>query len=833
MKSSVLQLVRVFDGEKGRDGANFSIATDYDTILRFIKTQNENTIEWDWSPSTFQLSLLDAEGRPINWTGERYKEDGNSFRPSEPQRRIFLTLEANGAVQTNGETQTNSTVIQVNLHEYESFSDVGADTFRSVFKIQDSALIGAESGTELNHDLLIIDLEKLMQVAPGESLGESTTLQELLYSLRSMAQMSNLTLKFSVRVENLQEVVTAEASTKEVDDVSATYNVSAFLTIRAGLSTEMAQFSVNAGSITAAVQEAGLEFSADGLTVRNGNFSIIDGNNQKVLSADEAGNLLLSGFIDAKGGTIGGFNITERELVSTGGEEGKKVVLNGTAGSITAYGLSIQEGSIDGALKIGNLILQAPGADNLIIHNKKNGEDSNPNFSLTNDGILNVRNAHINGILSASTIQTATFEKGSVSAIDGVLVLLSNTTNFNIKEVVKDTGATWKATIKVDGEGPWDKIQKEGWVVFATNNDSIIGQVKFISEDLTTFEILTERNPDGAKILYYLGEQSSTPIIGINGGNTSQWNSTLHQKALSIFKPGVTSPILLLGDLTPVTGELKDKDGGILPPRYGLYCDDVILKGSLQTSYKDSEDTGNMTIAGMDTNVDSGDSIVLWAGQTLTGERKDAPFTVTRDGKVYASYITLVDGVFTNSIIEGGSIKTATVIGANKYDMGLRFINTGSKGGIGFYNAVSEDLISDSNLTLGISDKSFYTHGNDLESETDFWYDFIKLDMDEVHFRGTDFKTIKKDKYLVLKEDYLGFSTKEDDTLLSSIYLTNTGVGIGAREQASAHMYIAQNDSYLNTETVHMKSRVEFGEKMLYRQVEGNYMLYVYEEVKG
>ena len=114
MKSSVLQLVRVFDGEKGRDGANFSIATDYDTILRFIKTQNENTIEWDWSPSTFQLSLLDSEGRPINWTGERYKEDENSFRPSEPQRRIFLTLEANGAVQTNGEVQTNSTVIQVN-----------------------------------------------------------------------------------------------------------------------------------------------------------------------------------------------------------------------------------------------------------------------------------------------------------------------------------------------------------------------------------------------------------------------------------------------------------------------------------------------------------------------------------------------------------------------------------------------------------------------------------------------------------------------------------------------------------------------------------------------
>ena len=76
----------------------------------------------------------------------------------------------------------------------------------------------------------------------------------------------------------------------------------------------------------------------------------------------------------------------------------------------------------------------------------------------------------------------------------------------NFEEVIKDTEATWKATIKADGEGPWDKIKKEGWVVFATNNDSIIGQVKFISEDLTTFEILTERNPDGAEILYYLGE---------------------------------------------------------------------------------------------------------------------------------------------------------------------------------------------------------------------------------------------------------------------------------------------------------------------------------------
>ena len=830
MKSSVLQLVRVFDGEKGKDGASFSIATDYDTILRFVKTYNEESIEWDWSPSTFQLFLLDTEGRPINWTGERYKEADDSFRSSEPPRRIFLTIEANGAVQTNGEAQTSSTVIQVNLHDYFSLSDTGADAFRSVFKLQDSSLSGTEGGTAKNNDLLIFDLEELMRVAQDESLDEIVTLQDLLYSLKSMAQMSHLTLKFTVRIENLKEIATIAEPSEEEDGLLETYNVTAFLAVRAGLNTEMAQFSLNAGSITAAVQKAGLEFNAEGLKVKNGNFAIVDSAGKKVLGADTSGNLSLTGAINALSGKIGGFKITEQYLVSTGGEEDKKVVLNGATGSITAYGLDIKEGEVSGELTIGKtetnpgLVLRAPTYDNNLI--AYHGDV----FSLNDNGILTVRDAHINGILEASIIQNTTFQKGSISTIDGALILLSNTSNFSIKQPLgQDEDGNFLVTVQPEGEGPWESMELNGEVAFSLANDTIMGTVTDIRANRSEFIIKTTRNPVGAIHLYYLGTGSSTPIIGINGENSDLWNSALPKKALSIFRPGTNLPILLLGDLTPVTGELKDAEGKTLPPRYGLYCDDVILKGSLETS-RTSKEGKEVTIAGMDTNVDGDNDIVLWAGQTPTGERAKAPFTVTRDGQVYASRITLEDGVFTNSTIQGGSIKTATVIGAHGNEKGLRFINTGSQGGIGFYNAASEDDISEATLTLGISNTSFYTRGNDLESAADGRYDFIKLGTDAVHFRGTGFKTIKNNQYLILKDNYLGFSVDEGGVLLSSIYLTESGVGIGADKETSAHMYVAQSDTYLNTETVRIKSRVELGGKMMYRQVGGNYMLYVYEE---
>lgn len=828
MKSSVLQLVRVFDGEKGKDGASFSIATDYDTILRFVKTYNEESIEWDWSPSTFQLSLLDTEGRSVNWTGERYKENDGSFRPSEPQRRIFLTIEANGAVQANGEAQTSSTVIQVNLHDYFSLSDIGADAFRSVFKLQDSSLSGAEGGTAKNSDLLVFDLEELMRVTQDENLDESVSLQELLYSLKSMAQMSHLTLKFTVRIENLKEIATIAEPSEEEDDIQSTYNVSAFLAVRAGLNTEMAQFSLNAGSITAAVQKAGLEFNAEGLKVKNGNFAIIDSAGKKVLGADTNGNLSLTGAINALSGEIGGFEITKEYLASTNSLD-KRVVLNGKTGSITAYGLDIKEGKVSGELTIGRtetnpgLVLRAPTHDNNLI--AYHGDV----FSLNDNGILTVRDAHINGVLEASIIQNTTFQKGAISTIDGALILLSNTSNFSIKQPLEqDKEGNFLVTVQSEGEGPWESMELYGEVAFSLANDTIMGTVAKISDDRKEFVIKTTRNPVGAVHLYYLGTDSSTPIIGINGENSDLWNSALSKKALSIFRPGAGSPILLLGDLTPVTGELKDDKGNTLPPRYGLYCDDVILRGSLETSHT-SKEGDEVTIAGMDTNVE-GDGIVLWAGQTSIGERKDAPFTVTRSGKVYASDITLKNGVFTNSVIQGGSIKTATVIGAHGDEKGLRFINTGSQGGIGFYNAETEYNISEATLTLGISNTSFYTRGDDLENTTDGRYDFIKLDTDAVHFRGTDFKTIKNKQYLTLKDNYLGFSADEGGVLLSSIYLTESGVGIGADKEDSAHVYVTQSDTYLNTETVRIKSRVELGGKMMYRQVGGNYMLYVYEE---
>lgn len=114
-----------------------------------------------------------------------------------------------------------------------------------------------------------------------------------------------------------------------------------------GTSKDMATFTLSNVGITAAIQNATMEFTANGLTIYDSGLEIISGD-QTVLEVDEDGNLLITGIITA---TDGHFHGT---IDATAGNfTGTINALNGNLGSL----------SIDGVLSLNNIYID--GQDQL------------------------------------------------------------------------------------------------------------------------------------------------------------------------------------------------------------------------------------------------------------------------------------------------------------------------------------------------------------------------------------------------------------------------------------------------------------------------------------
>jgi hypothetical protein len=78
----------------------------------------------------------------------------------------------------------------------------------------------------------------------------------------------------------------------------------------------MAQLSINAKDIVASIQNSKLTFNTEGLIVTNGGLQIKNNADNTVFKADEQGDLLITGIINATGGTIGPWKINQYGLYS-------------------------------------------------------------------------------------------------------------------------------------------------------------------------------------------------------------------------------------------------------------------------------------------------------------------------------------------------------------------------------------------------------------------------------------------------------------------------------------------------------------------------------------
>lgn len=241
-----------------------------------------------------------------------------------------------------------------------------------------------------------------------------------------------------------------------------------------------------------------VEVSWNGLIIRD----INTGNS--VFYADEEGNLNLEGFITAKGGTIGGWDITENALVS--GSQFGKISLQAAPekdenGEYTAAAYD--------AITITKTILEGTG-DNIT-------SKEETIFSVSSEGLLTANNAYIKGkIVANNTVQIGTDKLVANNAImdfngvefgiynrnlDGNLTYSPYSLDFVL---IADYSDIENLTLKID-DGDNLILEKTIEALIA-NNDNIKPEWLSISGDLTfniTYGIIAQTEADKINISFF------------------------------------------------------------------------------------------------------------------------------------------------------------------------------------------------------------------------------------------------------------------------------------------------------------------------------------------
>lgn len=460
-----------------------------------------------------------------------------------------------------------------------------------------------------------------------------------------------------------------------------------------------------------------------GLTVTGGGLVIQDENGKPLLESEE-GNLSISGIIEAIGGTIGGFTIEDKQLVSSNAE-GTKVVLNGADGSIEADNITLGSGAKikeyiqlgtrakiygatdtnkvletyaddetvvtsllqDGSLTLGEKIRFNPsestGRFGGIVINGANSTASGDGWSIT------PLMATFNNIdLGTGTIHAARFEINQTQLVGGSMIFKQAYSGTFIKE-------TEKFVFTEEQKKELGEINlSDHWVIFTSNNRLLSNgacyKVSNYEEGQLSFESLSTLSgaPDGIIDLGLIDNENTSWTITVNSetGNLGSFGAS---KGLTISEFSLQEnniiPVqrLFMGDLTNFKSSTSM--AGV-----GLYCDNVYLNGELTTV--DSK-------AGIRTTGSNAGDHVIWAGATEEGA---SAFYVTRGGEVYAA-----KGFFTEATIEGSNIYAANIYGGTRNAAAALNIHDTTKG-IVFYDDSFLTTGGESRATLGINKEGLY-----------------------------------------------------------------------------------------------------------------------------
>lgn len=516
-----------------------------------------------------------------------------------------------------------------------------------------------------------------------------------------------------------------------------------------GYSTHLATLSLGAEGIVGAYKYNKLTFNTDGLTIYGDGLRIKKGD-QEVFYADDDGNLTLIGRIEALEGKVGNITLQNGELKGDNDS-----FLISSSGIVTNNITIGDQAVIDNTIQLGNSYLRNPKPGNLDRTVLKTGEiviqdnnlikvgnieifggDNNGNLAyiksrgisgaewkVTGNGMatfneIYAENLHLgNSILETDTIQSvgSTMIFKDSAAINKILALSDS-----IIRVTLDQEIPFK-------RGEWILVNNNYFQILESNTSK--GNYWFEIKDATGAVQV-------GQIVTKVGQAGSDFVLSIRGSKFSSqdlndyaWDNSL---ALSGFEIIDGNPIftkhLVLGQLDG----LEDMSG------FGLYADNVFLKGSLTTKVPVGE-TSQPTFAGINTISATKDTkfedessyIVFWAGARNIDDIQNSSFFVTDRGNLYAQNARIENSLFTGTI-NASTITTAEIVG-NGVGSALTIYDTAE--------GISFKKIADGNETFKITAKGLESDEEEIINVEDR----VVVSADRFVFRGTGQANMEQD----------------------------------------------------------------------------------------
>lgn len=518
-----------------------------------------------------------------------------------------------------------------------------------------------------------------------------------------------------------------------------------YINIRYAMNKDMATLNLTAGGIVAAVQNSKMNFDANGLTIQNGGFKILDHSNSEVFYTDLNGNLSLrgniyadsgyfkgditgasgtfsgrleaeegyfkgeligaigsfSGDISAASGNIGGFIIGATQLTSKAVDENgiPYITLNGEEGTIFAEKIVLGTGAeIKDYIQIGEqvklqkvlnpsdsfisvkdntstevLSLKADGSiivgnnSDIIIIDGKDGSITSSNFTNGQGWKICNTNSIFNDVTVRGSIKASVLEYGQVQAVGGMLLIRPSS---RIVKIDPDNNSIIYLE-SVQG------FEKNDWCLINTETSKNYYKIVFVNTKENSIEIDGIANENW--LSYPIVDLGVSGSIGI-GINGSKDNSFITPQSVSVFEFDDVSkriyPKIVLGKLP------EETQYGFAGGSYGLYAENVLLRGSLVTQTNDGYSkptySGISTLYKGDQSPNSkaysywfGEntgSILLWAGANGTSkeEIENSKFFVDEYGNLFAGSGYFKGTIITDAKITASEIETAILTGTGE-----------------------------------------------------------------------------------------------------------------------------------------------------------------------
>ena len=379
----------------------------------------------------------------------------------------------------------------------------------------------------------------------------------------------------------------------------------------------------------------------------------------------------------------------------------------------------------DGFMRIGT-------SNNGIIFNGVEEYLQSGNYNTSQGWHIDSQNAIFNNIIARGSIKSSVLEYSEVQSIGGILIVRPSSI---IKRARKEeNGNVFIVLENRNGflNGDYCKI---GYANSLTNNlyniklpDSTSeidndGTIEMNGEDgieielLQSSDIIDYNSIIGLPLINF----GKTGSVGI-GINSSNNDNLVPSKSLSLIETLVENsealstennisliPRVILGQIPNIT-----ETYGNLAGKYGLYADNVLLKGSMIAKGINYSSGINTESEAMEKNnnfpADRRGNILLWAGADSDSveDIENARFRVDTYGNLYAGSGYFQGTIITDATITAAEIKTATITGYAKDDNG-NYTNAAlniqdTSYGINFTNNGEQKLsLTDNQLQLNMN----------------------------------------------------------------------------------------------------------------------------------